>query len=322
MVPSDEVAQYQLMSQLPFRHFGMAAWPLHSIGVTLMGVRQFLLIPASFFAVLLLLLIIRQNPADAESTGQPERNLNGAPQQLLQQFVDECITITPGDEAFPAEFQFGPVHSGEATNLPNRSVLMREAFRICRYETTQELYDHVMGQNPSRWKGPRNSVEYVSFEDASRFCERLTQLLRQADLISKDVHVRLPTEVEWEYCCRAGTTSLYSFATSGNDPNQPHPEADKYAWHTGNAAGNDPPVGALSANPWGLYDMHGYLWEFTSGSFARASDDSRSGAMKVIRGGSWRDQVSLLTSAARLGIPTHAVSDAIGFRCVIDSTED
>jgi formylglycine-generating enzyme required for sulfatase activity len=177
-----------------------------------------------------------------------------------------------------------------------------------------------MGGNPSRWKGPRNSVEYVSFDDVDQFCQRLTQLLLQQDLITANERVRLPTETEWEYCCRAGTDSLFSFPTTSNDPWQQHAECDRYAWHTGNAAGNDPPVGALAPNPWGLYDMHGYLWEMTSDAPHSSTPNDRTARyLKTIRGGSWRDETGLLTSATRLVLPTHAVSDAIGFRCIIAS---
>ena len=76
-----------------------------------------------------------------------------------------------------------------------------------------------------------------------------------------------PAKAEWEYCCRAGTTTKYSFGDEAQKPGDVTPKATllgEYGWHTGNAAGNDPPVGALKPNPWGLYDMHGYLWEFTA----------------------------------------------------------
>ena len=94
----------------------------------------------------------------------------------------------------------------------------------------------------------------------------------------------------------------------------------------GNAAGNDPPVGALKPNPWGLYDMHGYLWEFVADAwhadYKRAPTDSgawdgnKKFVSRVIRSGSWRDRYPSLRSAARLPLPDHVKSDAIGLRCV------
>jgi formylglycine-generating enzyme required for sulfatase activity len=215
-----------------------------------------------------------------------------------------------------------------------REVTMPAAFRISRYEVTQELYRAVMGVNPSRWKGERNSVEMVSFQDAEQFCIRLSAMLQAARLITAKDHVRLPNEAEWEYCCRAGTTTRFSFgdsATLDGDQENAAGALNEFAWHTGNAAGNDPVVGALKPNPWGLYDMHGYLWEFVSTPYisSPAANDQNAAtlagtpagkAARIIRGGSWRDHHSLLTSHSRLVLPAHAASDAIGFRCVIETS--
>ena len=208
---------------------------------------------------------------------------------------------------------------------------MSTAFRISRYEVTQELYRAVMGVNPSRWKGERNSVEMVSFQDAQQFCVKLTLMLRDEKLLTDKEIVRLPTEAEWEYCCRAGTTTPFSFgasATAEGDQENIASVLNEFGWHTGNAAGNDPVVGALKPNAWGLYDFHGYLWEYVSDSYVVSAaganetkqDSPAANAARIIRGGSWRDHHSLLTSSSRTVIPAHAASDAIGFRCVIEST--
>ena len=114
----------------------------------------------------------------------------------------------------------------------------------------------------------RNSAEMMTSTDALTFCDKLTQELRTRKLIAEDELIRLPSEAEWEYCCRAGTDTAYSFGemaqAAGEDVKQNQASIlDRYGWHTGNAAGNDPPVGALKPNAWGLYDVHGYLWEFT-----------------------------------------------------------
>lgn len=226
----------------------------------------------------------------------------------------------------------GPIDGPLAASA--REMEMRTSFRISRYEVTQELYRAVTGINPSRWKGERNSVEMVSFQDAQQFCARLTLLLRNEKLLTDKEFVRLPTEAEWEYCCRAGTSTLFSFgdsATAEGDQENIASLLNEYAWHTGNAAGNDPVVGALKQNPWGLYDMHGYLWEYVSDPYtapAPASNETSTpvknnspaaNAARIIRGGSWRDHHSLLTSHSRNLIPAYAISDAIGFRCVIET---
>jgi len=247
--------------------------------------------------------------------------------ELLQTFVDEFVEITPGQGKFPESFSMGSTSETEET--PVHKVTLSRPFSIARYEVPQNLYESVMGTNPSRWKGPRNSVEMMDWGAANEFCRRLTGLLRDADLISDEETIRLPTEAEWEYCCRAGTTTAYSFGAEAHAATDGEKQAsllDPYGWHTGNAAGNDPPVGALKPNPWGLYDMHGYLWEFcqdewhdrytdapADGSAWRSEEAPR---RIVLRGGSWKDLYSGLRSSARRAYSVAESDDAVGIRCV------
>ncbi len=238
---------------------------------------------------------------------------------LLKTFVEEFVAIEPGTGRFPSEFTFaaGGKDGGEAGE--RRVVKMAGPFKIAKYEMVQNLYEEVTGANPSRWKGPRNSVEMMSAAEAGVFCEKLTERLRDAKLITSEEVVRLPTDVEWEYCCRAGTTTAYSFgdvATKDGDAGNKASILDEYGWHTGNAAGNDPPVGAKKPNPWGLYDMHGYLWEFTTIS---SGDDSKNKV--AVRGGSWKDRHPELTSESRKVVSRELKDDAVGFRCVLATTK-
>ncbi|MEX0704652.1 MAG: formylglycine-generating enzyme family protein [Planctomycetales bacterium] len=248
--------------------------------------------------------------------------------QLLRRFVEEFVPIAPGRGKFPRTFVMGSKDGPASERQPHEATLSHE-FAIAKFEAPQKLYEAVMGSNPSVWGGPRNSVEMVSHQDALRFCSRATTFLRRAELISDDEEIRLPSEAEWEYCCRAGTTTAYSFgdeARAANDRADRASLLDPYAWHTGNAAGNDPPVGALQPNAWGLYDMHGYLWEHVADAWhpdyrgapadGSAWDAEQAHVPRVIRGGSWRDRYDLLRSTTRWSIPDHARSDAIGFRCV------
>lgn len=225
---------------------------------------------------------------------------------LLKTFHDEFLAITPGAGRF---------------SVPQKKL---GAFAIARYETPQNLYEAVVGQNPSRWKGMRNSVESMSYIEAIGFCHRATIFMRDAKLIAANEEIRLPTEAEWEYACRAGTRTDYSFGASATVDGDEEPKAsvlDKYAWHHGNAAGNDPAVGVLKPNPWGLYDMHGYLWEYVSDPWRSTSSEAAAKVLpgstqRTMRGGSWRDHHSMCKSSTRWGIPDHIRSDAIGFRCV------
>lgn len=245
--------------------------------------------------------------------------------ELLKTFAEEFVAITPGEGKFPASFQMGS--KGEPNEQPVHEVTLKSKFAIAKYEVPQNLYQAVMGNNPSRWKGPRNSVELMSWEDANLFCRKITEALRQNKLIAEDEVIRLPTEAEWEYCCRAGTTTKYSFgdeARAEGDLDKKASILNKYGWHTGNAAGNDPPVGALKPNPWGLYDMHGYLWEFTadgwSDDYSKAPADGTAvradSKAIVLRSGSWKDPYNKLTSSTRRKYKIDDGDDAVGFRCV------
>jgi len=238
---------------------------------------------------------------DDDPKSEDATELSKEQEVLLNTFRKEFIEITPGKGKFPAKFTLGD--KNVAANPP-REVTFEKPFAIAAYETTQNLYRAVMGENPSRWKGERNSVEVLSRTDAEKFCTLATKMMRQAKLIDADQEIRLPTEDEWEYTARAGTRTAYSFGDTAK-------ELDAYAWHTGNAAGNDPPVGAKKPNPWGLYDVHGYLWEWCSNSYAEGR------ANGVIRSGSWKDAAPLLRSAVRQETAIDFKDDAVGFRCVL-----
>jgi formylglycine-generating enzyme required for sulfatase activity len=254
--------------------------------------------------------------------------------KLLKQFDTEFISITPGKGTFPKSFQMGSAKWSKSEQ-PVRTVTFGGGFSIAKYEVTQELYEAVMEKNPSVWGGPRNSVEMVSWQDAVRFCATATKLMRDAGTIEANEEIRLPTEAEWEYCCRAGTKTTYSFgdaATTEADTRNKASLLAPYGWHTGNAAGNDPPVGALKPNAWGLYDMHGYLWEYTAdawhGDYKDAPingegwDVKKQYVQRIVRGGSWRDRYEQLRSSVRWAVPDHVRSDAIGLRCVKAAVND
>jgi formylglycine-generating enzyme required for sulfatase activity len=238
---------------------------------------------------------------------------------ILKLFAEEFVPITPGKGKFPESFVMGSEKGGRANEKPAHKVTLKDSFSLAKYEVTQELYEVVMGKNPARWQGARNSVEMVDFAEAEEFCRRATKELRQGKLIGAKDTVRLPSEAEWEYCCRAGTTTVYSF---GDDVK----ELGKYAWFKDNAPGNDPPVGKKLPNAWGLYDMHGYVWEWClddwQADYDKAPSDGSARKIadakdRVVRGGAYPDPAEMLRCAYRHHVPAESRTDTIGFRCVL-----
>jgi formylglycine-generating enzyme required for sulfatase activity len=265
----------------------------------------------------------------AQSTAAPANNAKAAVGEpsaellaLLKTFRAEFVDIKPGTQPFPATFRMGSAQVGTVAE-PVREVRMTKPFAFAKYEIPQNLWQAVMGENPSRWKGPRNSSEMFTWEESVEFCRRATAAMRAAKLIEATESIRLPSEAEWEYCARAGTTTEYSF---GDDASQ----LGQYGWFTGNAAGNDPPVGAKKPNAWGLYDMHGYLWEWCADTWhgdydgapldGSAWTDGGEPAKRVLRSGSWKDKADALRSAARRSGDVRLRDDAVGLRCVLSKT--
>jgi formylglycine-generating enzyme required for sulfatase activity len=240
-------------------------------------------------------------------------------EKILRRFMDEFVLLTPGKGKFPASFEMGSSSAdAPATEKPVVKVTFKAPFAVARYEVTQELYQRVIGANPARWKGPRNSVEMVNWNEANSFCSKVTALLHKEKLLPKGQAIRPPSEAEWEYACRAGTTTRWSFGDK---------EADigAYAWHKDNSKGEDPPVGKKKPNAWGLYDMHGYVSEWCAdawhANYKGAPTDGRPWARagqkdRVIRGGSFADPADSHRSAFRDHQPLTTRSDRIGFRCV------
>ncbi len=276
---------------------------------------QFLRLTESRFYIASLVIMLVPLKSFAEEENSP------GTLDILKTFRSEFIEITPGEGKFPKAVSIGST-SGPESERPVHEVEFTKKILVSKYEVYQNLYETVMGSNPSRWKGPRNSAERMTFAEAEQFCTKVTNLLVQHKLIEPKQVVRLPTEREWEYFTRAGSTSAYSFGEKAQLPEDAGNKAtllDPYAWHTGNAAGNDPEVGVLKPNPWGLYDVHGYLWEYCSDDWKpNYSENTKSDEnFATIRGGSWKDPASRLTSSTRLPFPKSGRDDAVGFRCVL-----
>ena len=178
------------------------------------------------------------------------------------------------------------------------------------YEVTQEQYEKVVGRNPAKFRDPRKPGEGVTWDDAQAFCRRLSE--------TESKKYRLPTAVEWEYACRAGTTTEYYW---GND------WEDGYTWTDKSSGGSTRQVGTAKPNPWGLYDMCGNVWEWcqdTKGTYAPGAETdpvSLYGSGRVLRGGSWHSTPQSARSANRNYYNPPGREDVDGFREVLAAQE-
>jgi formylglycine-generating enzyme required for sulfatase activity len=196
--------------------------------------------------------------------------------------------------------------AGDDREKPAHEVTLTRPYYLGKFEVTQEQYQQVMGGNPSDFKGQNLPVENVSCGDAQEFCKKASE--------RAGVVVRLPTEAEWEYTCRAGTRTNYYTGDSDAD-------LERAAWHHWNSDGKIHPVGQKSPNPWGLYDMHGNVWEWCADQYGdytgrkeAGPQDPAQGQSRVVRGGSSEELTGACRSAARTERMPNARSRFLGFR--------
>ena len=203
------------------------------------------------------------------------------------------------------------------------AVTLSRDFWLGKYEVTQREYLAVTGTNPSHFTGDLSCpVEKVRFTEAVAFCSAVTRREREAGRLPLTHEYRLPTEAEWEYACRAGTTNFYSF---GDDIGQ----ADQYAWTLENSESKTHPVGQKRPNPWGLYDMHGNVWEWCSDWFlpypaadVRDPVGPAQGKFKVFRGGGWNNGIEMARAANRFMMAATNGIHFTGFRLALGPTRE
>lgn len=238
-----------------------------------------------------------------------------------------------------------PVKAEEMVQIPGGKFMMGEkdeadasphevaisAFLMDANLVTQEQFQKVMGTNPSRWKGDKNPVEQLRWAEAAKFCNKRSEtegLQPCYDLPTLKCNFdangyRLPTEAEWEYACRAGTTTAYFF---GDTPTR----LGEYAWFKKNSGGRPRPVGQKQPNPWGLYDMAGNVWQWCNDFYqvdyymSSPRENPRgpeSGQNMVLRGGAWKSSDDNCRSGFRYNESPGSADvcfgyDIYGFRCV------
>jgi formylglycine-generating enzyme required for sulfatase activity len=215
----------------------------------------------------------------------------------------------------PGRFMMGSPDSEEGRRSnegPQHEVAITKPFYMGVTEVTQAQYEAVMGTNPSHIKGPTNPVENVSCDEAVDFCRKLSEKTGKT--------FRLPTEAEWEYACRAGSKTRFSFGDSDS-------VLGGYAWYARNSNGKTHPVGQKKPNPWGLYDMLGNVSEWCADWYGPYSSmtsadpqGAASGRDRVARGGSWyngNDSTHYFRCAYRPSIAPVIHGSHTGFRCAM-----
>jgi len=214
------------------------------------------------------------------------------------------------------EFMMGsPVseRGAAADEKPQHRVRINQPFYLGKYPVTQEQWTAVMGGNPSFFKGPKNPVEEVSWDDCTQFFKRLNEKVGGGKY-------RFPTEAQWEYACRAGSTTRFCF---GDD----EAGLGAYGWYDKNSGGTSHPVGEKKPNAWGLYDMHGNIWQwcwdwYDSAYYAHSPVDDpagpATGTERVSHGGCWFSPASSARSANHGRIESAHRGSHLGFRAALD----
>jgi len=210
--------------------------------------------------------------------------------------------------------RFVPISAGTFTmgkGVAAHQVTLTQPFELGIYEVTQKQYEQVMGKTANEFKGAQYPVEKVSWNDAVEFCRKLSELPGEK---SAGYVYRLPTEAEWEYACRAATTTKYSFGDN-------HSELGEYAWYGDNSGDTTHPVGQKKPNAWGLHDMHGNVSEWCQDWHGNYPSDlvtdptgAASGSGRVRRGGGYSHITVGCSSANRSDFPPGRRGKGIGFR--------
>ncbi len=264
---------------------------------------------------------------DRTPEGTQPKTASKAPAQSASAATNAAVAPSGMVQIAAGRFQMGD--KGQVDAKPHEVAV--SAFLIDATLVTQEQYEKAMGENPSRWKGAKNPVEQVRWSDAVKYCNKRSELegLRPCyDLKTWKCDFdangyRLPTEAEWEYACRAGTSTAYFFA---DDPSK----LGEYAWFDKNSGARPRPVAQKQPNAWGLYDMSGNVWEWCNDFYKvdyyneSPATDPRgpdTGQTKVVRGGAWRFSAERCRSGYRYNEnPGYADVcfgyDIYGFRCV------
>ena len=273
------------------------------------------------------LSLLREPPVEVETPSQGDvlpnidltgvlanPNIGAVTPKGMRSFTEIiALNVRMEMHAIPGgEFLMGsPKKRGYADEYPQHRVTL-SAFYIGKYPITQAQWRAVMRTNPSHFNGNNHPVDSITWDEAVEFCRRLSYATNR--------NYRLPTEAEWEFACRAGTTTLYNYGDEEDLVMQ-------YAWCLPNSGNHTHPVGEKKPNGWGLYDMHGNVWEWCQdwygGDYYQYSPNVNpagptKGTSRVLRGGSWYSLPNYCRSAGRSNHQPELRDPLVGFRVVCD----
>ncbi|MCR5164542.1 MAG: formylglycine-generating enzyme family protein [Thermoguttaceae bacterium] len=275
----------------------------------------------SLSVLITLAVIITKGPDPEPLPPQPETSIPPLPSNpvageryhLVLDGIDYAFRWCP-----PGEFTMGSPQDeltedqGAAKHRDDEKshvVKISRGFWMLETEVTQKMWQNIMGGNPSKFTGEQNPVENVSWDQCQEFCQKLTQRLRG----ELGVKMQLPTEAQWEYACRAGTSGPYAG------------DLDKMAWYSSNSESKPHEVGKKTPNEWDLYDMHGNVWEWCSDWYdekyysnspifdPQNTTDSKD---RLLRGGCWNDRPDHCRAAIRYKAAPDQQESYIGLRIV------
>jgi formylglycine-generating enzyme required for sulfatase activity len=243
----------------------------------------------------------------------PPSNTKAAPKEFIADLGGgvkmEMILIPAG------QFMMGsPDSDRSASNdeKPRHLVRITHEFYMGKYPVTQEQWTAVMGNNPSLFINPKNPVEWVSWQDGLKFLRKMNEKAGGGKW-------EYPTEAQWEYACRAGSTTIFCF---GDD----EAGLNDYGWYDKNSGGKSHPVGEKKPNAWGLYDMHGNVWQwvwdwYDPSYYAHSPTDDptgpATGTERVSHGGTWASAARSARSANHGRIEADHHGSHLGFRAAM-----
>ncbi len=256
----------------------------------------------------------RVAPSPGASSSYREQLPNGVALEMIAIPAGSFLMGTPSDDVRKilaiGGYSKENIEQWIKYEMPQHRATVLE-LAMGKYPITQEQWQAVMGNNPSRFSGVTYPVESVNWKDAKEFCSRLSKLTGKT--------YRLPTEAEWEYAARAGSQNLYSFGDNAN-------QLKDYAWYGDNSSGQTQPVGKKKANAFGIYDMHGNVWEWCEDEWhenyngapvdGSAWVNNNSSQYRLLRGGSWYYNAYYCRSAFRYRYDADYRYYVIGFRVV------